>query len=71
MKDREVKQVFSGGAQQWKEEGIRKGWRRVKGGGGGRTVEEVNLIKIHCEHLCLCDNVYPVQNYYMLIKIYM
>jgi hypothetical protein len=25
MKDREVKQVFSGGAQQWKEEGIRKG----------------------------------------------
>jgi hypothetical protein len=43
--------------------------RRVKpaevvlrhGGGGGRRMEEVNLTKIHCKHMCKYHHVSPEQ----------
>jgi hypothetical protein len=31
-------------------------------------MEGVNLIKIHCKHICKCHNVSPHTTYYMLIK---
>jgi hypothetical protein len=37
---------------------LRRGW------GTGRTMEGVNLTKIHCKHICKYHNVYPVQLLY-------
>jgi hypothetical protein len=39
------------------------------GEGWGRMMRGVNLIKIHCKHICKCHNVY-LYNYYMLINTF-
>jgi hypothetical protein len=31
----------------------------LKNRGGGRMMEEVNLIKIYSKHICKCHNLFP------------
>jgi hypothetical protein len=33
-------------------------------------MEGMNVIKIHCKHICKCHNAYSPHNYYMLYKCF-